>query len=396
MRVFIADMPFTGENISENQIKSVNGTLFCMNVRFARTGVQYYLGRELGLMDRANEKIKVYRLAEDVFDTQSMQTFEAVDITDDHPAGDMVTTDNYLQYARGHAQNVRPDGIFLACDLAVKASSLITKVEGGKRQLSAGYWCDYEPYKDGYRQRNIVANHIAIVDKGRAGDKVLIRDEEIQDIGESLMTYTAEQVAALMNDQATKDAADTFLPAQTSSNDTLVNKMFDYFLGKAKPAKDDEDDDDKDEKKESKDSALEAKVAELQKTIDALIAEKTKTSDEDEDDDDEKKEAKDTVAEILATLDEDDDEEDDDKKEAKDSEAAYKAARDALKPALVGMAPAKQQKAKDALRVKFGKKPTSDSYLQIAKSTKDTSTEISDADIAAKIKAAAQAALGSK
>lgn len=388
-------MPFHGESISQRISKTPEGFLIAHDVRIARTGTQVYAGSELGLTNRATDKITAYRLEADVFDETSLRSFEGKPVTDDHPPGDMVTPANYRQYTRGHIQNVRRDGIWVMADIVIKDADLIFKVENGKREVSAGYWCDYDEYKDGYRQCNIIANHLSVVDKARAGDKARMRDSEQNINGESLMTFTAEQVAELMN-KMSKDSAPTAIAPSPVSNETIVNKMFDYFLGKAKPAKDEDDDDDKDEKKESKDSALEAKVAELQKTIDALIAEKAKTSDEDDEDDDEKKEAKDTVAEILATLDEDDDEDDDDKKEAKDSEAAYKAARDALKPALVGMAPAKQQKAKDALRVKFGKKPTCDSYLHIAKSTKDTSTEISDKDIAAKIKAAAQAALGSK
>ena len=210
------------------------------------------------------------------------------------------------------------------------------------------------------------------------------------------MTYTAEQVAALLNAQTTKDAA----PAATeshASNDTLVAKMFDYLF-KSKPAKDEESEEDKDKEKKETSDALRAEVAELKKTVDALVNAKTSDEDDDEDEDKEKKEAKDAVAEILATLDEDDDEDEDDedKKAAKD--AQYKAARDALKPALVGMSPAKQQKAKDALRVKFGKKPTSDSYLQIQRASHDTSATDAGSDKAIQdsIKAFSAKALGEK
>ena len=52
---------FFGSKISPNMVKTPENFLICKNVPIARTGVQKYLGKEIGLDDRANDIIKVYR-----------------------------------------------------------------------------------------------------------------------------------------------------------------------------------------------------------------------------------------------------------------------------------------------------------------------------------------------
>ena len=65
----------------------------------------------------------------------------------------------------------------LVGDLIIYDKELIDKIKQGKREISCGYdclWCQQD--KDTFDQREIRGNHIAVVDKGRAGHKVAIRD----------------------------------------------------------------------------------------------------------------------------------------------------------------------------------------------------------------------------
>ena len=63
-------------------------------------------------------------------------------------------------------------------DLIIYDATLISEIEAGKREISAGYLCDYRECDGGLEQCNIVCNHIAVVNNGRAGSRVAIRDEK--------------------------------------------------------------------------------------------------------------------------------------------------------------------------------------------------------------------------
>ena len=123
-----------------------------------------------------------YRPPEEVFNADSLATFELVPLTDNHPP-EMVTAQNAKQYAVGATgESVRQDGDRVAASIVVFDAGVIAKLERGKVQLSCGYEADVEDSPgeiDGQRydaiQRNIRGNHVAIVDVGRAGPDVRIR-----------------------------------------------------------------------------------------------------------------------------------------------------------------------------------------------------------------------------
>ena len=83
---------------------------------------------------------------------------------------------------------------------------LITKIKNGKREISCGYDCLWVPTADdAYEQREIRGNHIAVVDKGRAGHKVAIRD----DAGRSKKMSKSKNIFARMLAAFAKDADTT-------------------------------------------------------------------------------------------------------------------------------------------------------------------------------------------
>lgn len=150
--------------------------------RTARTGVQHYLGRELGRPDL--QVVNVYRDESEVFKAASLHTFSKLPITNDHPATE-VTADNWRDLAVGTTgDEVLRDGEYLRIGLKITDAAAVKAVQDGKRELSVGYsaeivWQDgVAPDGTPYQamQRNIVANHIAIVDAARAGKKARIGD----------------------------------------------------------------------------------------------------------------------------------------------------------------------------------------------------------------------------
>jgi hypothetical protein len=154
------------------------------NVRTARIGTQDYRGSELDRPDL--DTVTVYRDESEVFRKASLQTFGLLPVTDDHPA-DLVTADTARMVSVGTtSEEVLRDGEYLRIGIKLTDAATIRKVQDGKRELSVGYtselvWGDgIAPDGTAYqaRQTNIVGNHIAIVDAGRAGPLARIGDSQ--------------------------------------------------------------------------------------------------------------------------------------------------------------------------------------------------------------------------
>ena len=182
------------------------------NARTARTGIQLYRGSEMGRPEL--DIVSVYRDEKEVFSKRSLDTFSKLPITIDHPA-DAVTAENWRNVAVGTTgDDVLRDGEYLRIGLKITDASAVKEVKDGKRELSVGYSAEIV-WEDGVtpdgqkyqaKQTNIVANHIAIVDKGRAGNRARIGDSwgaaPIQDKkGHSQPGITPTTTGGRMTDQ---------------------------------------------------------------------------------------------------------------------------------------------------------------------------------------------------
>ena len=185
--------------------------------KFARTGSQLYTAGQLGLTDVAeNEIITVYRDEKDVFCKDSMDSFRSAPVTIDHPKDSdgnpiKVTSVNSkeLQVGALEGMPVRDEDT-LGGVLVLTAQEAIDALEDGTQELSAGYTMDLEEIDGKYYQRNIKANHIAIVAKGRAGSSCRISDAalEVQEteankkvmVDEALLTDAQAQITTLTDE----------------------------------------------------------------------------------------------------------------------------------------------------------------------------------------------------
>ncbi|GHV35095.1 hypothetical protein FACS1894187_07060 [Synergistales bacterium] len=166
--------------LSPNISRMPNGFLICKNVPIARTGTQDYQGKEIGNSERPDDMFHVYRDESEVFNPVALASFEGVPLVDEHPSGD-VTADNSGNLLRGIVKDVRrgtdSDSDKVIADIIVTDPVIISEIENGKREISCGYKCDFEPDESGrVFQRNIRGNHVALVSKGRAGQDVAIKD----------------------------------------------------------------------------------------------------------------------------------------------------------------------------------------------------------------------------
>lgn len=171
---------YYGSKISDNITMLDNGCLVCLNVPIARTGSYKYLREELGL--EGSGIVDVYRTPEEVFDSTTIASFEGKAFTDTHPSCD-VTSDNWSIYSKGELTNVRrgtgTQSSFLMADILVRDPVVINEIQSGcKREVSAGYECEYVEKDGKIYQRNIRGNHVALVQAGRAGNQVRINDEK--------------------------------------------------------------------------------------------------------------------------------------------------------------------------------------------------------------------------
>ena len=170
---------YYSSRLSENISKTPEGFLICRNVPIARTGIQEYLGAEIG-MD-SGQKYSVNRPETEVFSKAAMASFEGKPVCDEHPPVD-VDANNYQSFMKGITRDVRRGtGEFADClvaDLIIYDKALADAIEAGKREISCGYDCLWvQTADDAFDQREIIGNHVAVVDKGRAGHKVAIRDQ---------------------------------------------------------------------------------------------------------------------------------------------------------------------------------------------------------------------------
>lgn len=199
---------YFGSRISDHILKTPEGFLICKDVPIARTGTQQYRGCEFG-GPVADGIYNVQRPEAEVFDRAAVASFEGKPVCDEHPEED-VTPDNYGRYMKGVCRDVRRgDGDLSNClvaDLVIYDADLINKIEAGKREISCGYDCLWNPTSDSsYDQLEIRGNHVAVVDKGRAGHKVAIRDTADDEKGGKKMSKSliGRILRALARDEST-------------------------------------------------------------------------------------------------------------------------------------------------------------------------------------------------
>jgi len=152
---------------------------------FARTGVQVYTAKSLGLKDEDPDKlVEVMRKEEEVFDEKSLETYRSIPVTIGHPVDDegksvQVTAENAKDFQVGMLEgSPTRDEDFITGTLVISNQEAIDAIEDNTKELSCGYTCDISEVDGVYFQSNIKANHIAIVKCGRAGSACSISDEE--------------------------------------------------------------------------------------------------------------------------------------------------------------------------------------------------------------------------
>ena len=141
--------------------------------RIARIGVQNYQNAD-GSVRRE------LRHPDDVFAQSAQDSLKMAAVTLGHPSERLVNADNAKRLSIGHlGETVTVDGRFVVAPIVITDSAAIDRIESGTQELSVGYLADveagggtYDGQEYDYRQRNIRANHVAVVDTARGGPEL--------------------------------------------------------------------------------------------------------------------------------------------------------------------------------------------------------------------------------
>lgn len=159
------------------------------------------------------------RLPQHVFDSRALASFHMVPLTNDHP-DEALTADNTAKYQRGSiGSDVRREGDFVRVSGLVTDAALVTAIMAGKTELSCGYDCELVPTAGEWNgikydavQTNIRGNHIAVVDRGRAGPSARINMDAaimVSDKGDGAMEMVKIKIGDLEM-EVPKELADKF------------------------------------------------------------------------------------------------------------------------------------------------------------------------------------------
>jgi hypothetical protein len=200
------------------------GFLHVNDVPIARVGVFPY--------QKADGSIEMEaKLPQDLLADEAVSSANNKAVTDNHPS-ELVNTQNYAKYGKGiTADNAHTDGDRVKVDMTITDPTLIKEIKDGKQELSIGFVTEVVPQSGSYQgmqydsmQRNIQINHVAVVDRGRAGHSVRITGDS------AIMTDKKELKGGKQHMETTKvmlDGANITVAAEDADTATKANSSID-------------------------------------------------------------------------------------------------------------------------------------------------------------------------
>lgn len=191
----------------------INGWFEVADNPISREGIFPYSGAQVGHPDRGRI-FQVYRPGEELSAPDALASFRLMPIIDDHTMlGEGHTPAEDVGVAGVIGENVKFDRGVMTANLKIFSKALAQKIKNGKTELSCGYRCVYDftpgvwngqPYDA--IQRQIRANHLALVDEGRMGPEVSILDQMTFTVDAKETTPVDEELKKAMEAMAAKIA----------------------------------------------------------------------------------------------------------------------------------------------------------------------------------------------
>ena len=220
-------MKFTDKAHVGKVKKTADGYLSA-NAKALRTGIQEYLASELGMV--GDHIVKVMRPPESVFSKDSLSSAVHIPVTLGHPE-ELVTSDNWKDYAIGEVgSDVMRDGEYASFSLMVKDKAGLAAYDAGTREISMGYVADMMPAPDDADYDFIMGppkyNHLALVDKARAGSEARIGDSAANTWGAAPFNTTEKEIQ--MTDMKTVVVGDKAVQVAAADADVITKLMKDH------------------------------------------------------------------------------------------------------------------------------------------------------------------------
>ena len=150
-----------------------------------KAGVFPYLGKQISPELEPDKIYQVYRPAEEI--RKAADTFKLVPLVDNHTmiGKDFTPAEEKGVHGVLGEEIKEKDGVLYA-DVKIFSESLKNLIQNGKKELSLGYFCEYDLTPGEYHgvhydavQRGLRGNHIALVANGRMGHDVRVMDRAL-------------------------------------------------------------------------------------------------------------------------------------------------------------------------------------------------------------------------
>lgn len=297
---------YVAEKLGNTQSLTPEGYLLCEAVPINRTGEYIYGPGETTIPVDGDGVTRISRSEEEVFRPETIASFQGKPVVDDHPSDD-VSPQSWRALAVGVVLNPRRgvgamDDVLLA-DLLITDHTAIQKIGAGKREVSCGYDAEYEPLGPGRgRQKNIIGNHVALVDSGRCGPRCAIGDSAATSTRRPKMKLKDRILAAFKSGKE----CDLNAALEDLKEDGTASVVVNVHDSKTRDAEKEKEDEEKEERKKTEDAMrdsvfADARFKEMKDTVDKVAS---------------------TVADIKKSLDakKDDEEEEEEGEKARDDE----------------------------------------------------------------------------
>lgn len=159
------------------------------NNPITKAGIFPYLGRQISPDLEPGRIYHVLRPEAELFAEETVKSFNLIPLLIGHPRtllgrreeGFVPAEEKGMDGTTGEA--AKREGDKIVNDIKLFSERIKDEVNSGKKELSAGYFCDFVPESGLWRgqhydfvQKNIRGNHIALVEKGRSGSDVRVMD----------------------------------------------------------------------------------------------------------------------------------------------------------------------------------------------------------------------------
>ena len=252
-----------------SQIIDNNGFVEIKRNPISCVGVYDYLGDGLPYPAEPGKMYQVFRAEEELSRPETLDSLRLMPLIDDHtPLGNDGSDASEVGIHGVIGESVEYDNGTIYATIKIHSGEMMDKIESGKRHLSAAYNCE-RVHQPGnwmgkaydFIQKNILFNHVALVDQGRMGDLAMVLDRQeiiLNSEGKKVEQDKLDRVLSML---------ETLIAAMSSKAESVVSdeKPDDEVVEDAEEEKED-DDEPEDEKKKGidMDSAI---VASIKKQI---------------------------------------------------------------------------------------------------------------------------------